>query len=184
MLIHTTRFGEIKIDKEDVFHFSEGLLGFTELRKFVLLDDSSEDVFAWLQSCENAGISFPILEPELFIENYSVSLAKSDMSDLQISDLNECHVFSIITIPSNPKEMTANLKAPIIINVKLKQAKQCVLQDNKYVIKEPIFSKLQQRVVQNPQSAIKSKAFDWGVAIKLPEVGAEILSEVRPIDKI
>jgi flagellar assembly factor FliW len=51
--------------------------------------------------------------------------------------------------------MSANMKAPIIINLSLKMARQCVLQDNSLAIREPIFLKLQQRVVQNPQISIK-----------------------------
>jgi flagellar assembly factor FliW len=64
--------------------------------------------------------------------------------------------------------MTANLKAPIVINVLQKIGRQCVLQDNKLEIREPIFTRLQQRVVQYNASAIKSKAVESGVAVKLP----------------
>jgi flagellar assembly factor FliW len=77
--------------------------------------------------------------------------------------------FSIITIPDDPTAMTANMKAPIVINVNKKIARQCVLQDNHLAIREPIFARLQQRVVQNPQSSIKSQASDWGVAIRLTD---------------
>lgn len=173
MTIHTSRFGLIAITSDDVIHFPEGLLGFNELRQFVLLDDPSDEIFAWLQSCEEPGIAFPLLEPELFAPNYSVQLTKHDLEILNLSSKEGTRSFAIITIPQDPTQMTANLKAPIVINVQKRLARQCVLQDNSLAIREPIFTRLQQRVVQNPSVAIKNEAVYDGVAVKVsrpPEI--------------
>ena len=171
MLIQTSRFGPVKLHDEDVIDFPEGILGFNDLRKFVLLDDPNDEIFAWLQSCEIPQIAFPVLEPELFASSYKVALTKHDLESLDLQNQEQIRSFAIITIPDDPTQMTANLKAPIVINIEKRAARQIVLQDNNLAIREPIFSKLQSRVVQNPQSPIKSQAVDWGVAIKLPEKG-------------
>lgn len=173
MVVHTSRFGAISISPDDVIHFSEGLLGFNELRRFVLLDDPTDEIFAWMQSCEDPNIAFPILEPELFAAGYNVQLTKHDLESLGVKSQDGLRCFCIITIPQDPTQMTANLKAPVVINVAQRQARQVVLQDNALAIREPIFTRLQQRVVQNPQAAIKSKAVYTDVAVKLnrpPEV--------------
>jgi flagellar assembly factor FliW len=170
MQIKTSRFGLIGLTQEDVIQFPEGLLGFNNLRQFVLLDDPNDEIFAWLQSCEEPGIAFPILEPELFTQNYAVNLTKHDMEVLGLAKPEGIRYFSIITIPGDPTLMTANLKAPVVVNVAKRVARQCVLQDNSLAIKEPIFSKLQQRVVANPQTSLKSQAYDWGVAVKVPGI--------------
>ena len=174
MVIHTSRFGVVAITADDVIHFPEGLLGFNELRRFVLLDDPSDEIFAWLQSCEQASIAFPLLEPELFTTSYSPQLAKHDLENLKLKEQKGSRSFCIITIPQDPTQMTANLKAPIIINVDLRLARQCVLQDNSLAIREPIFTRLQQRVVQNPSLTIKSQGEFEDVAVKIkprpPEV--------------
>jgi flagellar assembly factor FliW len=169
MQITTSRFGIIELADDDIIQFPEGLLGFNDLRRFVLLDDPNDEIFAWLQSCEDGGIAFPVLEPELFSSNYVVGLTKGDLEALSLKSVEESRSFAIITIPQDPTQMTANLKAPIVINLKSRTARQCVLQDNNLAIREPIFAKLQQRIVQNPQSSIKSQALDWGVAVRLPE---------------
>ncbi len=173
MTIHTSRFGVVSITKGDVIHFPEGLLGFNELHRFILLDDPSDEIFAWLQSCEEPGIAFPLLEPELFSSTYKVQLTKHDMEILGLKSAEGTRSFSIITIPADPTQMTANLKAPIVINVDTRVGRQCVLQDNALAIREPIFTRLQQRVVQNPNLSIKSQAVTSGVAVRLnrpPEV--------------
>lgn len=167
MIISTSRFGQVELKQEDVLTFPEGLLGFGDLREFVLLDDPNDEIFAWLQSCEAAAIAFPVLEPELFTQQYKVNLTKSDMEALKLADQSKARYFSIITIPDDPTQMTANLKAPIVVNIEKKVARQCVLQDNNLAIREPIFTKLQQRVVQNPAVAIKNQSTGIDVATKL-----------------
>ena len=171
MNIHTSRFGAVQLQNDDVIEFPEGILGFNDLRRFVLLDDPNDEIFAWLQSCEIPQIAFPVLEPELFAANYALALTKHDLESLGLQKAEKIRAFSIITIPDDATQMTANLKAPIVINIEKRIARQIVLQDNHLAIREPIFAKLQSRVVSNPQSSIKSQASDWGVAIRLPEKG-------------
>src|ERR1700722_16257307 len=174
MTIHTSRFGVVAITADDIINFPEGLLGFNELHRFVLLDDPADEIFAWLQSCEEPGIAFPLLEPELFAGQYKVQLTKHDMEILGLKSNEGIRTFAIITIPNDPTMMTANLKAPVVINVASRVARQCVLQDNSLAIREAIFTRLQQRVVQNPTLSIKSQAGNWGVAVKLKNRPPEV----------
>lgn len=167
--VQTTRFGQIQFAAEEVIAFPEGILGFADLRRFVLLDDPNDDIFAWLQSCDEPGIAFPVLEPELFAEAYNITLAKSDFEALKMNSMERARSFCIITIPEDPTLMTANLKAPIVINIPQRTARQCVLQDNHLAIREPIFTKLQARVVQNPDKSIKQQSHSLDVAVRLPE---------------
>ncbi len=167
--IQTSRFGIVQCAEEDLILFPEGILGFADLRKFVLVDDPSDEIFAWLQSCEIPQIAFPVLEPELFTTNYQLNLTKHDLESLDLKAATGVRSFAIITVPEDPTQMTANLKAPVVINVAKRTARQIVLQDNNLAIREPIFAKLQSRVVQNPQTPIKTQATDWGVAVRLPE---------------
>ena len=176
MVIHTSRFGQVSIKSDDLLSFPEGLLGFNELRSFVLLDDPSDEIFAWLQSCEDPHIAFPVLEPELFAQGYNVQLTKHDLDVLGMASKEGVRCFTIITIPQDPTQMTANLKAPIVINVAKRTARQCVLQDNSLAIREPIFTRLQQRVVQNPSLSIKSQSVFNDVAVKLNKRAPEVES--------
>lgn len=173
MIIQTTRFGQVQFQEDDQIQFAEGILGFNDLKKFVLLDDPTDDIFAWLQSCDEPAIAFPVLEPELFTENYKVTLSKTDYESLKMQNLDSARLFCIVTIPDDPTKMTANLKAPVVVNISLKTARQCVLQDNNLAIREPIFQKLQQRVVAYPDRSIKSQSPGLDVAVKLPEPAAE-----------
>jgi flagellar assembly factor FliW len=179
MFVQTSRFGSVDLSQGDTLVFPEGLLGFVQLRRFVLLDDPNDEIFAWLQSCEMPEVAFPVLEPELFSTEYKISISKTDMESLGLKSMERVRFFSIITIPEDATQMTANLKAPIVVNVADRVARQCVLQDNDLAIREPIFLKLQQRMMHS--LPIKSKASDWGVAVKLPPGPDEISVDGKPL---
>ena len=170
MVIKTSRFGLVELKSEDVLTFNEGLLGFQDLRQFVLLDDPNDVIFAWLQSCELPSVAFPVLEPELFGQKYNVNLNRTDLESLKMQIGQVPAYLSIITIPNDPTQMTANVKAPIVINLEQKIARQCVLQDNNLAIKEPIFTKLQSRVVQNPQISIKNQGRQFDMTVKVSDI--------------
>jgi len=183
VLIKTTRFGLVELNSEDILIFHEGLLGFRDLRQFVMLDDPNDDIFAWLQSCELPSIAFPVLEPELFGHIYTADLNKTDLESLKMQAGEPPTFFSIITIPDDPTQMTANIKAPIVINLKKKIARQCVLQDNHLAIREPIFTKLQSRVVQNPQTPIKNQGRQFDMTVKIVGVAADTDADVALADR-
>jgi hypothetical protein len=56
--------------------------------------------------------------------------------------------------------MTANLKAPIVVNLKEQLAKQVVLQENEYSIKTLMFKELRQHLVtiRSQQRAQEARA--------------------------
>jgi flagellar assembly factor FliW len=166
--IRTTRFGHVQITDSDILNFPEGILGFNDLKRFVLLDDPNDDIFAWLQACDDEAIAFPVLEPELFAAEFRVNASKADLEALQMPSLEGSRMFSIVTIPEDPTKMTGNLKAPVIINIQKRIGRQCVLQDNNLAIREPIFQKLQQRVVAHPDLSIKAQSQALDVAVRLP----------------
>ena len=168
MVIKTSRFGLVELKSEDVLTFPEGLVGFQNLRQFALIDDP-EFVFLWLQSCEIPELAFPVLEPELFGQKYSVNLNRNDFESLKLQPNQAPSFLTIVTIPDDPVEMTANIKAPVVINTEERIARQCVLQDNNLAIKEKIFSKLQGRVVANNDQPFKNQGRQFDMTVKVSE---------------
>ncbi len=169
MVIKTSRFGLVELKSEDVLTFNEGLLGFQDLRQFVLLDDPNSDIFLWLQSCELPSVAFPVLEPEIFSHKYAVTFNRNDLESLKLDASDKATYLNIITIPDDPTDMTANIKAPIVINVACKMARQIVLQDNNLAIKEKIFTKLQSRLLQNPSVPLKNQGRQFDMTVKVTE---------------
>jgi len=145
--ISTTRFNELEVDKKDIIEFTEGLLGFENLKKFFIVDPGDQTLILWLQSIDDASIAFPIIEPKIFQPNFSVKLLPLELNSLNLENLSNASVYTILTIPQNVTEMSANLKAPIIINNKSKIARQIVLQDSKLEVRFKMYLDLKKYII-------------------------------------
>jgi len=145
--IKTTRFGELEVDKKDIIEFTEGLLGFENLKKFFIVDPGDQTLILWLQSIDDAATAFPIIEPKIFQPNYMVKLLPVELNSLSLENLSNASVYTVLTIPQNVTEMSANLKAPIIINNKTKTARQIVLQDSKLEVRFKMYMDLKKYIV-------------------------------------
>jgi len=124
LTIKTLQFGEITVEPQHVFYFDNGLLGFEDLRRFVLIHEEETAPFKSLISLEEPKIGFPLLSPwHLDIEydpgnNY---------------DLEKLVFFNIITLEDELGRMTANMKAPIILDVFEQSGQQVILPKDKYL---------------------------------------------------
>ncbi|SCY86854.1 flagellar assembly protein FliW [Alkaliphilus peptidifermentans] len=143
MIIETRHFGEIEVGLEEVIHFPDGIPAFEENKKYVIIENPDKDVpFHWLQSIEEPSLAFVIINPFLFMEDYDFQIPKSILEKLEIESPEIVSVHTIVVVPDDINKMTANLKAPIIINTKNKKGKQIVLDDTKYQTKHYIIDEI------------------------------------------
>jgi flagellar assembly factor FliW len=147
IIVKTGRFGELTVGNEEKISIPQGILGFPELRDYCLVDPGDDTLILWLQSLENPQIAFPVLEPKIFKPDYSARLSAAELRELKLENVSQSAVFSILTIPEDVTQMTANLKAPLIINLKEQVAKQVVLQENEYSIKHLMFKELRAHLI-------------------------------------
>lgn len=140
MKITSSRFGEIEINDEQQIFFKEGLLGFENLKNFVLLPVNNSMIFTWLQSTEEGEIAFLLADPFMFFPGYEVELDESIREDLQIDAAKDVVIQAIVTIPeAGVKDMTANLLGPLVINVNDRIGKQTVLTQTNYTTRHKLF---------------------------------------------
>jgi flagellar assembly factor FliW len=138
MKINTSRFGEIEIEDQSVVDMPEGMLGFTEFKKYVLIQHNQGSPFLWYQAVDEPNLAFVIVDPFTFFPDYEVMLSREDLEVLQAAEPGNLAVFAVVVIPENPEDMTANLRGPILINVERKIARQVVLNDERYSPHQPI----------------------------------------------
>ncbi|MCZ8238940.1 MAG: flagellar assembly protein FliW [Leptospiraceae bacterium] len=132
----TKPFGKIEIYPEQILNFEDGLLGFETYNKFALIEENEESPFKWLQSVQEQGLAFIVIQPYLFIDDYKPSIPNEELSEIGLEKFEEALVFVIVTIPlENPNEMTANLQGPILINKKNSKAKQFISRDDKHPVR-------------------------------------------------
>lgn len=139
MNIETKFLGEVSIDEQTIITFEEGIPGFPNEKRFVLLPIEADLPLASFQSVESAEIGFLVAYPFAFKADYAFDLSEADKEYLQLEAEKDVLVYSIVTLKENFKTSTVNLLAPIIINKVKKIGKQIILQDNdKHPLRYPI----------------------------------------------
>ena len=143
--LKTKPFGEIEIDERQIVDFPEGLLGFDYVKKFVVLDSREKSPFKWLQAYDEPGLAFVIIRPIDFMVEYDLVISPAFywLWNIAMKEPGELLVFAIVTIPSNYKDMTANLQGPVIINPKKRVGKQAISLSEKYRVKHRILDEIE-----------------------------------------
>ena len=183
MKIQTSRFGAMDVADQDVINMAEGLLGFEDLKRYFIIDPSDDTIILWLQSIDRPEIAFPILEPKVFRPDYHVRLSANELRSLKLDSVARggTLVYSILTIPEDPRNMTANLKAPIVVNVKDGQGRQVVLQENEYSIKCAMYKELLALILSATKKPARAPEGEEVAATPLVLANAESQVEVSPL---
>ena len=146
MKANTRFFGEIEIEADKIIKFEKGIIGFPDMKNFTLIfDQESEDhnSISWLQSMDDADVAFPVLDPLIVCPDYNPQVEDELLKPLGELGEENLFVLVMVTVPTDIKQMTVNLKAPIIINTDTKKASQLIIDNNmpvKYNIYEFIKS--------------------------------------------
>ncbi len=136
--VRTCSFGEIEVPGSRILNFPEGIPGFPDHRRFVLLSPDEITPLQYLQALDEPPVAFLVVNPLLVSAGFEVSLSDSDMEKMGSDDTRELTVFAVITIPEDPRESTVNLAAPIVINEKRRCGRQFILHDSGYSVKHPL----------------------------------------------
>lgn len=136
MEINTRFFGEIEVDEKSIIYFHDGIPGFEEHKKFAILDLEDYKNLKCLQSLLDHHICLLMISPWDYINDYEVQLSDNEIDELKIEKEQDVVIYNIIKIADN--KITANLLAPIIININNNNGKQIILSDSKFSIRQEI----------------------------------------------
>jgi flagellar assembly factor FliW len=141
--IETSRFGTIAVEEEQIFRLPEGIIGFPEWTRYVLLNHGEGSPFLWFQSVENQGLAFVLMDPLDLMADYDIDLSPEDSLLLQIDQpAAEIKALVVVNISKQPPpEITVNLLAPVVINSEKRIAKQVILYQTDYSVRHPVPTK-------------------------------------------
>lgn len=149
MLVKTRFFGEAQIDEEKILTFENGIMGFEEMKRWTIIYDiekGADGAISWFQSLDEAGLALPIISPYSITDVYSPIVEDELLKPLGEFKDEELLVFLVLTIPGeNPKETTANFKAPILINPANKKGLQMIVNNEDYHIKHKLSDTLKNK---------------------------------------
>lgn len=146
MLAQTRFFGEVNIDDEKILTFENGIMGFEDMKHWTIMYDiekGTEGAISWLQSLDFPGLALPIISPYAITKEYAPVVEDELLAPLGEFKDEDLLIFLILTIPKeNPKETTANFKAPVLINPVNKKGLQLIINNEDYLIKQKLHDAL------------------------------------------
>jgi len=147
MVAETKFFGTVDIEDDKILTFPMGIIGFENLKKFAIIFDTDREEkskISWLQSMEEPLMVMPIINPDEIVEDGYHPIVEDELMK-QIGDPADVDLLIVVTmsIPSDLTKMTANLKAPIIINTKTCQAMQVIVENEDYIIKYNVYDAIE-----------------------------------------
>ncbi|MGQ9631082.1 MAG: flagellar assembly protein FliW [bacterium] len=142
MIVKTERFGDLEVNESDIITMVEGIVGFEDVKRYVLLERENS-IFHWLQAVDRPDLAFVVVRPEEIRVDYKLEMTQTAIDKLELKSLADAACFAIVVIPSNkPEEMRANFKAPVVINVKNKKADQVLALGEEYQMRHYIMDEL------------------------------------------
>lgn len=146
MLVKTKYFGEVDLAEEKIITFENGIMGFEQLKKFTILFDNDEEKqggIMWFQSVDEPTFAMPVISPFLVKTDYKAEVADELIQPLgELTEENIC-ILLTMTVSSDVKKTTANLKAPLIINSDTRKGCQIIAENPDYEIKYNVYEAIQ-----------------------------------------
>ena len=144
--VETKYFGILSCRAEAVFEFPHGLPGFEQETRFVLIELPENSPLVFLQSLQQSALcflAFPILVAD---RKYPLAVSDEDLAALDLDRGQQPKlgrdvlVLALVSLHEG-FSATANLMAPIVLNLKTRRGLQAIRQDNLYSHQHPIESR-------------------------------------------
>lgn len=136
MEMETKYFGRLSYTEEEEIYFENGLFGFEDAKRFILIrfDNESGNILC-LQNIENSNLAFTLMNPFAFLSEYAPVPSAEDIKKIGATDINELLFYNICVIQPNLQESTVNLRSPIVVNPETQKGIQVILEDTQYSFK-------------------------------------------------
>ena len=128
---------ELSYEATDIITFEEGLIGLPELKRLVLVRQSSIEPFLWLISADDANIAFLVVDPRPLFPDYKKDLLDAAPLHQSATKDETQLVLAIAVIAPEWQESKINLRAPLFISPSTMRGVQVVLTDSPYRSNEP-----------------------------------------------
>jgi flagellar assembly factor FliW len=139
--IDSKALGRVTVPEDHVIIFASGLPGFPDEHRYVLINDHLKSPFYCLQCVDNPSLAFIVADPAALVLDYRPRNGAAALMELQAQSSEDLRVLVTLTIPpGRPREITANLMSPLLINPKQGLGKQVVIEKPHYSHQHPVIS--------------------------------------------
>ncbi|WP_040333867.1 flagellar assembly protein FliW [Candidatus Magnetobacterium casense] len=124
ILFETTRFGPLVIQTSKIIEFPEGLLGFAELKRYILVDHRDTPL-KWLQAIDDPDIAFIVTDPTIVSADFTLTIDTATKKYLEVD--NDADMVVLVIIRVDNGRVIANFRGPLVFNAAKMRGIQIVL---------------------------------------------------------
>ena len=145
--LQTTHFGDLTYNDDSAYRFRSGLPGFESEHVFVFLNQPQTEPLIFMQSASSPGLCFILLPIRVVDPQYNLTLEPEDLSELRLpkgrqprigDDILCCAV--IRSGENTTAGPTANMLAPIVVNLKHHIGMQVIQAGSGYSHQQGLFT--------------------------------------------
>jgi flagellar assembly factor FliW len=144
--LHSAQLGTIEYPEEHVLHFPLGLPAFEDETRFLAVERPGMEPIVFLQSLQRHDLAFPTLPAKALDPAFELALSEDELAWLMGTDAvsqasqeartGDLIALAIVTV--SPEGITANLRAPVVVNQRTKVGIQAIQADSSYSLQHPI----------------------------------------------
>ena len=142
-LVRTRDFGEVDCGEESVIEFPLGLPAFETESRFVAIEQPDTAPLVFLQSLATPALCFATMPVFSLDPAYELALSAEERAAIGLPDGREPAIgrdlacLAVLTLPETGA-VTANLLAPVVVNLEARRAVQAVRSDARYSHRQPV----------------------------------------------
>jgi len=138
--LQTRFFGEVEYSDEAVIRLAGGIPPFVEQTRFLLLTDAERQPLIFVQSVDEAGLCFIAMAADQACAGYEINLNAEQMEALGWRNGETQAALTQLAILTVPEcgPVTANLLAPLVIDLERRVGIQSVRTDGRYSHAAPL----------------------------------------------
>lgn len=121
-----------------VIELTQPMPGFPALRRFALVRIDESGLLCELRSVDDPDTSFLVVPPAPFFPDYVAEVDEDAVTGLEIAQADDVLLLVVVTAGSSLATSTANLAAPVLVNVHTRRAQQVVLDDASLALAAPL----------------------------------------------
>ena len=136
--IETIEMEPITASTGEAVHLPMGLLGFEQIKDYVLVSNVGEEPFFWLKVEDSSALAFVVVDPFLILPDYRPDIPQVDVEFLGLQKPEDACVLGIVTV-HGPTHATINLKGPVVMNRHTRIGKQVIIANAAhYSVQQPL----------------------------------------------
>ena len=164
--VTNSRFGEFSYAEEDVIFFPRGIPAFEQNNNWVLVGEE-DNAIKWLQNIEDTELAVPVTTPDAVMPDYNAKIPEDELNVVGSKNFADLALLIVVSLPeATPWDLTANLRAPILVNMKSRRAVQVIALNEEYSIRHVVFP---EDVRQSMKEAHLASLADAMNSMEIPE---------------